>query len=131
MFADIPSLRRMVALQEHGPPTSFRGTGKCNPGKGAKEEQEILPQQAPPSVCRGPDSTLLYLALGCCLVPGGGRNMEIARRGLRPGSGSDRDFGKSRDFFGVSLLCNPAHRLDKQMRTGPKSWTEIERLRFA
>lgn len=97
MFADVPSLRRMVAPQEHGPPASFWGTGKYNPGKGAKEGQEILPQQAPPSVCRGPDSRLLYLALGCYQVPGGGRNMEIARRGLRPGSGSDRAFGKSRE----------------------------------
>lgn len=92
-----PSPHQGAAPWEHGPPTSFPVTRRCNPGKGEKEGQQLLPQQTSPSACRGPAGRLLCLALGRYLVPGGGRNMEIMCGRLRPGSGSGCSFGKSRE----------------------------------
>lgn len=131
MFADVPSLRRMVALRSMARPPASGGQGSTTLGKEQRKDRRFYPSKLLPQSAEGLTAGFSTWLWGATRFPVGAGIWRLRAEDSDLAVVLTVPLGSPGNILGVSVLCNPAHRLGKQKGTGPKSWTEIGRLCFA
>lgn len=100
-------------------------------GKEQRKDRSSYPSKLLPQSAEGLTAGFSTWLWGATWFPVGARIWRSYAEGSDLAVVQTVTLGIPGNTLGVSVLCNPAHTLDKQMGTGPKSWSGIERVHFA